>query len=534
MTANENGGPRNGEPTNDELATGFSRRGYVRGLLGAAAAGTVLSWAPPASAESMSTRIDRYREEFGTVIDVVEAGADPNGNESVVDIIRRYADDDTLLLFPPGRYYVDEQVRFTGFENFGLVGNGATLVPANYHEFEGPTYRMFRLGVHYSPGNRLVFDNFTVDQTAADTGIRVIDAMVHDGLEVRDVTIEGKHDSGTWGPGRVNVVDPDGTGLVERFEAPDGAAWESETPNAGNIWRGPTGIIANMTEGELTFRDCDLGPFPDNGLYATGGGGRILVEGGRYENSHGSNLRLGGSESQVTGATVVVDETPSHFGAQRGVRFEKGDGFRFEDTDVTLTAANGGCSPVLLPNSCGDIWIENVSITVDTPVANTGVRVSPNVGHFTLYDSEIEHNGPGGYSLLLHGDEGGPGGTVQSVAFTGDVGDEGARCTIRNVRDDVKFRVNVIDQPGGENRYGLANLGDDCMLYKGVYRATHYPVLDSGTGTWVEDIYANSYGDKGAYCLHDDSENVYLKLNTLRGGYDDYGCAGLKTVGNEF
>jgi len=71
-------------------------------------------------------------------------------------------------------------------------------------------------------------------------------------------------------------------------------------------------------------------------------------------------------------------------------------------------------------------------------------------------------------------------------------------------------------------------------VYKSNVRTANYPLLEAGTGTHVEDNYANSYGDHEAIALHDDSEDVYLKNNRLRGGIKDVGSAGLKTVGNEF
>jgi len=147
--------------------------------------------------------------------------------------------------------------------------------------------------------------------------------VVDDGLHVEDVDVVGRHDSGTFGPGRFNVLDVGGEGVVRRFTARDGAQWESETPNAGNVWRGPTGILANMTAGTLRFEDCELGGFPDNGLYASGGSGQIVVDGGDYRNSNAPNIRVGGAKAVVRSATVTVDETPAvGFDDQRGIRLQ--------------------------------------------------------------------------------------------------------------------------------------------------------------------------------------------------------------------
>jgi hypothetical protein len=151
----------------------------------------------------------------------------------------------------------------------------------------------------YSPGRRLAFEGFDVDQTELSTGIRVIEANVSDRLEVRDVTIRGRHDSGTSGPGFFAMTSPDGTGAGERFRAPDGGDHIDETPHAGNGWQGPIGIEANSNVGRLEFKDCELGGFPDNGLYGTNENGTYVVDGGTYRNSNGANVRIGGTGSEI-------------------------------------------------------------------------------------------------------------------------------------------------------------------------------------------------------------------------------------------
>ncbi len=142
-------------------------------------------------------------DSFGTVIDMVEdAGADPTGNESINPLLEKRADDDTVLVFPPGRYRMNRQFHFTGFNNFGIYGKwNVTIVPDNYYDFDDGgdwNYRLFRLGVDYAPGKDLLFKNITVDQTAKNTGIRVLDAAVSDGLKVRNVN--------TWGASRQRDV----------------------------------------------------------------------------------------------------------------------------------------------------------------------------------------------------------------------------------------------------------------------------------------------------------------------------------------
>jgi hypothetical protein len=476
-------------------------------------------------------------ENYQTVIDAVDAGADPNGNESITSVLEEEAADDTLIEFPEGRYYMDEQVRFTNFENFGLVGApSATIVPANYYNFEGPSYRLFRFGTSNNPGQDLRVENLTIDQTAPNTGLRVLNGVVTDGLIVRDIDVVGQHDSGLPGPGLFNVMDPGGEGVVENFDAPDGAQFKQNTPSAGEgWWFDVTGIYANQNRGTLRFKDCTLGGFPSTGLYASWGDGQIIVDGGVYENSDTASIRIGADNSYVTDATVRVDHTQAENQTQRGIRVENGDGVRILDTDVEITEPNG--DGIFVRHNAEDTWIQDTTVSVEGSEPECGIRVSGNAGETTIYRTEVDLHTPGGYGLRLSS-----GNTsnherllCQTVSVTGSVGDENARYGIINGRDNAEFQGVTIDQSSNENwRSGLRNMGDDCLIWRGEYRSQHYPIIDSGTGTWVEETYANSHGGEAAYALYGDSSDVLIKESTLVGGIDDYGSYGLRSWANNF
>jgi len=476
-------------------------------------------------------------ENYQTVIDAVDAGADPNGNESITSVLEEEAADDTLIEFPEGRYYMDEQVRFTNFENFGLVGApSATIVPANYYNFEGPSYRLFRFGTSNNPGQDLRVENLTIDQTASNTGLRVLNGVVTDGLIVRDIDVVGQHDSGLPGPGFFSVRDSSGEGVVENFDAPDGAQFKQNTPSAGEgWWLDVTGIYANQNRGTLRFKDCTLGGFPSTGLYASQSDGQIIVDGGVYENSDVASIRIGADNSYVTDATVRVDHTQAENQTQRGIRVENGDGVRILDTDVEITEPNGDA--ILVRGNCGGTWIQDTTVSVEGDRANTGIVVSGGGGETTIYRTKIDLHTPGGYGIRapdadvddhpkLH---------CEAMSITGSVGDEGARFGILNGRDNAEFRAVTVDQSSNENwRRGLRNTGDDCLIFKGEYRSESYPIVDHGTGTWVEGIYTDSHGGEAGYALGQYSADVIIKDSTLVGGIDDYGCDGLHTSGNDY
>lgn len=520
----------------DDQNRGVSRRTVLQGLAGSAALSAgVFGWSGTSRAASGGVP-DRLANTFGDVKNVVEAGADPTGTKSINGVLEDLRADDTLLYFPPGKYYMDEQFRFTGFERLGLYGDDATLVPANYYDNADGKHKLFRLGTHYAPGDTIVVENFSVDFTAPDTGVRAFECVANDDLQVRDVTVDGRHDSGMWGPGRFVVRDPNGSGVVERFAARDGGEWSENTPSAGDLWRGPSGIICNtFNEGEVTFEDCELGGFPDNGLYAGGSKGRVVVDGGHYANSNGNNVRVGGPDALVTGVTVTVDETSPEASAHRGIRLQGTDGATVEHTNVHIGVPVEGSTGIVVMDGCtGQTDIMHSSVTMDGDEFNHAITVSPDASRVRIYDCDIEQQTDGGCAVKLDGtgadDEWA---MLAQVRITGSPTNKWNRAAIYNERDNVEFRAVTVDQTGGSKRRAIENFGDDCIVYKCDLRTNQYPVIDTASDTWASYNTFASHGDFEGYFLTDSSSNVYLKRNVIENGVRDDGCAGLKMVGND-
>jgi len=488
------------------------------------------------STAAASDPYDHYYDEYATVVDVTEAGADDTGTESITPVLEDLRSDDTLLVFPEGEYFMDEQFRFTGFDNFGVVGENATLIPADFHEFDGPQYRLFRLGVSYSPGGHLRFEGLDVDQSAPDTGIRAIEAYA-DRLEVRDVTIDGFHDSGTWGPGMFNVTDPDGYGIVERFRAPDGGAWVDNTPNAGNRWRGPIGIEANQNVGTLEFRHCWLGGFPNNGLYAAGGDGRIIVHGGWFRNSNGANVRVGGQGSEIRWPTVEVDATRPEDRAQRGIRIEDGHDIEIYGAAIEITSPMPTSHAISVMNTCESARIDNTRLDIRGADINHGIVVSPDAGETTIVETEITHETAGGYPLWIRESDRTEQILAEHLTISGQAGDDGGfRDGIRCERDNCRFSNVDVTQHGrdGIERNAIVNTGADLTVYQSELRASQYPFIDLGTDALVRDSVLESSGGKEAVCLYESSTSPAFKKNRLVDGIRDLGASDVTTWENTY
>ncbi|WP_227357619.1 hypothetical protein [Haladaptatus salinisoli] len=451
---------------------------------------------------------------------MTEVGADNSGNESVSPVLEEYAADNTLLYFPEGQYYMDSEVRHTGFTNFGMVGHNAELVPANYSNFDDGgdnNYRLFRLGVEYDPGTDLRVEGFTVDQTSDNTGIRVVEAEITDGLIIRDIDVNGYHDSGTFGPLRAVITTEDGSGLVERFKAPDGGAWTGDAPS-DSLWRGPTGILCNeANKGTMTFRDCELGSFPDNGLYAADGSGSIQIEGGRFENSLGANVRLGGNDSYIENATIIVSQQDDNGIAQRGLRIEGGAGFVARN--VNFESSIDKSSPIWITSSANDVTIIDSTVTVRTDGPSPAISIRGSAGQTEIKQTTVDHEAGGGPAIKIK--EGDKPVTLENVTVIGNAPTDGTRSAIHNFRNGSEFRNLKIDHGGGDGRRALTNTGNDVVISEGDYVSEENAIVESGSGTLIESVSALARSGNAALRITSDAENVTVQDSHIANGIND-------------
>ncbi|EFW92412.1 hypothetical protein ZOD2009_08893 [Haladaptatus paucihalophilus DX253] len=391
-------------PDTPNERTTLDRRSYLKIASGALVAGGTIASVTPTTATSSVTNgdIDSNVEattatpdgfQYDEVYDVVDdLGMDPSGEEPIDDILRENLQSNTKLEFPDGTYRVTELVYNygNGLHDFGMVGveEGATmLLDTPDSATQNPGAMWLSVG-GASDSYNIQYEGLRHDVTDAPEapGMQI---NVDDGLLVRDVDHHGVHD-GSKGPFIFGVLTDDGSGLVEGLRAPDGA------PDGS----GAVGVFVHQyTKGDLEFRDCHVGGFPNNGLYESSKStGTVTVTGGEYRNNNIANVRLAGSGGTVRDCCVVIDDAHSSSSFPTNMRgiWLFADDATVENCDVSLTAdvASDGA---IVAAGAGTTTIRDTRIRIGTddtaamyavkpkstpaPVVCSGVQVTGDANH---------------------------------------------------------------------------------------------------------------------------------------------------------
>lgn len=285
-----------------------------------------------------------YADRFETVVDVVaDAGADPNAEEDIVPLLDEYAGDDTLLYFPEGRYRMGGIWLYPEFENLGVVGDGATIVPR-----QGFNDYLFVLGVTKRDSRGLLFENVEFDFRDPETHPRPVQVQANGDFLVRDVVARGS--SGT---ARFDVTEEGGNGVVRRLRLPDGGM----EPNPVGVLVGPENV------GTVTFENCHVEGFPGNGLYASPSNGPVNVVGGYYANSGIANVRVSGP-TEVRNVHVRCDRSPKGFRNMRGIRLRHGKSALVENCTVEMRDVTYSEGAIVIEPLMESPTIRNVDVEV--------------------------------------------------------------------------------------------------------------------------------------------------------------------------
>ena len=416
---------------------------------------------PTPKQPSQTTTTDRYDH----VVDIVGAGADPNGNQSVTNVLQSVADDDTLLYFPPGTYYFGSTWRFEGFSNLGIVGDQATLVPAATLHYWLIAFDVedFRVG------------GFTLDHRGDAVGPQVQIHATGGRSVVHDLTIRGFHDAKRI-PLIPNVESADSSILVERLRVPDG------TEGVAAVYLGPRSL------GEIAFSDCHLEGCAQ-GIYASAHSGPFFVRGGTYLDNNKAAIRVGAGThgAHIEGVHIrVADPKPNRWTSPQNIRglwLREGMNTLITDCTIEILDLNGVVSDgaIFLGNAMGTTTIRDTTIRVDDRAY--GIRAQY----------------PDANPATLQGDQGLPEDYHITCENTRIVGSADTLEAIRvSGREGSVFRNVTVDQPSG-NRRGLVLTANasDTTVEGGSWVTGHYPIVveadratlaDKGCPIRLEDV----------------------------------------------
>jgi len=209
-------------------------------------------------------------------------------------------------------------------------------------------------------------DDYTFSEVIAANGGDVL---------VDNITWRGVAD----GNGNITVRAHDGDEVtLRRVARPDGSNDHGE------------GVFVRPEHaGVVTLEDCWMEAFTDNGVYGSapgvthGNNGEVNVIGGLYRNNNIANIRVGGSNSTVDGATVVLtDQQREQWGSSvsvnmRGIWVREGtDG---KGHDITIKNCDVYSELPYAPIEINPRDGGGSGVIEDTRVYNEGD--SPAVGH---------------------------------------------------------------------------------------------------------------------------------------------------------
>lgn len=228
----------------------WTRRNVLRTSSAAIAGGLVASSAATASAASEEDE-ELADFQFDTVINAVDAGADPTGGEDIGPFLAEHAADNTLIYFPEGEYKLEQFRNNRGpwdefspdgyypLNDFGIRGAGSDktsfVFPEGTGYSEEPGFEWEKLGFEIRYGTNQLFEGIRLDNTAPKTGAR-FQIYSNGGLVVRDVHVDGVFESGMNCLSFV-TLDEDGEGLLQNVRAPDGAVnrWSDFAGSVGML-----------------------------------------------------------------------------------------------------------------------------------------------------------------------------------------------------------------------------------------------------------------------------------------------------------
>jgi hypothetical protein len=413
-----------------------------------------------------SVDFDELRGRFETVTNVVNAGIDPSGSEPIDERLAELVADDTLLVFPEGRYTVEKLV-LEGYTNLGLVskpGAAPTLVPAV------PSDEIDNQFVQFLDVAEFYVDGFDFDFTKDGYG-GVVRVRGRGNFVARNLRIRGKM------PDEDRPSQPAAFHFGQRDESSRGVVERAVAKDGGHQGGNAIGMYVDKDHaGELIIRDSDIRNFPNNGLYAsapgrtepsfTGEDGPVHVEGGLYKNNNIANVRIGSTGSTVRNVRVVADKVPPYPEGALNVR------------GIRLRGQHGQ-----LVENC------EIRFEKDAGVGFGALVFHPDTGRATVRDTKIVMNRDGIHAInaLPVARSGAPtGSSFENVEVTGSAAN-GRTVSIRS-RDGTSFENCRVVQRGRErNGFSFVD-SQNCALTGTTIKVTGEPISKVNSSLNTRDL----------------------------------------------
>ncbi|WP_435154396.1 hypothetical protein [Haladaptatus sp. DFWS20] len=238
------------------------------------------------------------------------------GEKPLNRVLAQHAGARTKFVLPDGRYHLDGRFEHNDCEAIAIQGEPhATLVVTDPDQQYGLDVGGGWGATPQNSADSVEISNLTFDMTAEGVGSQAISARASHDLKIEDVAVDGEFASagkGALGTVYAAITHSDGSGVVS-ISLPDGCDFRPDTyPDQSAVesqTSHPIGIsVTDDHRGELTFRDCHVEGWVNNGGYLAGGEGPCIVEGGVWKNNGNANLRLGDGDV-ARDVRIEVDET---------------------------------------------------------------------------------------------------------------------------------------------------------------------------------------------------------------------------------
>jgi len=395
---------------------------------------------PPTTAttrEGTETETRTDTETETTVLEdatnVVEEGADPNGETAVDDVVEPLVTDGATLYFPEGTYLVDG-LSPENVSNLTLYGeDGTTLKPPD--DISNDNW------IYFKEMSGFQFESFTLDNTATDVNPAHLFNVTGGTNRIKDVTVSGyredrEHCLRPWCEGS------DTTLTLKNVRLPDG-----NTDGAAVYVPSYSQFNTNQDPGELVFEDCYVENF-SQGVYASGHGGPLRFTGGEYANCGIAQIRVGGAhnETVVEDVTIRVDKPASPIDEKpnmRGIWVREGSNTTIDNCDIRYGDLSGSYSggAIMVHFYQGSTTIKNTDIEVSDTVPALVVQSPTDVSISSVPAPSIETE-PDSWDV-----------TVENVTVTGDATKKSAM--IVKGRDGNSLTDCCITQ-SGKQRNGMS------------------------------------------------------------------------------